>query len=95
MKKIFTAVALLFMFCNLQAQDNLSGTLKGVNLERGLVNINNAVYSIRLRKTQLYLGKHKQNIDFLEKGIGQKVKFVLDNTIVTEIRFITSFEINE
>ncbi len=80
---------LFLMVCNVQAGTRNSGIIEDIDLENGLVQINNMNYKLQEGKTRLISGEHKLNLRLLERG--SRVDFVIENSLVTEIRLKTPY----
>lgn len=93
MKIIITAtITLLFMMINNVQAEQRVGTVNAVDLDAGLIKINNVQYQIQPSKVKLVSGEHKLKLSSLKKG--NKVSFVTNYTDITEIRLTTPYAFN-
>ena len=94
MKNLLTiTIALLMMIGTVQAERSLRGTVNKVDTENGHIVINNIQYRMVPGKTKISSGEFLIDIGLLRQGM--KVTFILDNTLVTEIRLRTPIEFKE
>ena len=93
MKKIILIISLLFMVTGVHAEVLLRGVVNHINLEGGVVNINETDYKIQQGKTELISGVHSLDLDLLK--VGDDVKFILDRYLVTEIKLVKPYVFND
>lgn len=93
MKKIITIITLLLVIVsNVQAERRV-GTVDAIDLEAGLIKIDNVQYKVQPSKIKLMSEKHKLKLSLLEEG--NKVSFVTNYKDITGIRLTTPYVFND
>ena len=92
-KLVYITIALLMMVGTVQAERSVRGTVNKVDPENGYIVINRIQYQMIRGKTKVSSGEYMIDIGLLQQGM--KVKFIPENTLVTEIRLITPVEFKD
>ena len=91
MKKIITIIiSLLVMATSVHAEILLRGVVEEVNLEAGIVKINNSEYKVQEGKTELISGEHSLDLDLLKEG--SKVTFTLEGSFIIKMNLVVPYK---